>query len=158
MAVQTTYNDRMPKAVAGMIANMESWNADTRIVETAAGIGFGLAVGRGSADKGAVIGGASAAAFLGISIRDVTQEPHATLTDKYPQYKNMAVLKRGVIWVTAAGDVQDGQDVSFNSTTGALSSAAGSGTQFAIPGARWLDTVSSGALARIELTGQMTGA
>lgn len=156
MAVQTSYSERMPKAVAGMIANMESWNADTRICETSAGIGFGLAVGRGSADKGAVIGGASAAAFLGISIRDVAREPGDA--DKYPRYSNMAVLKRGVIWVVAAADVQDGQDVSFNSTTGALSSAADSGSQFVIPGARWLDTVSSGNLARVELTGQMTGA
>ncbi len=156
MAVQTTYSERMPKAVAGMIADMQSWNAETRIVETVAGIGFGLAVGRGSADKGAILGAGAAAGFLGISIRDVSREPGDA--DKYPRYSNMAVLKRGVIWVTAGGNVQDGQDVSFNTSTGVLSSIAADGSNFVIPGARWVDTVSSGALARVDLSGQMTGA
>lgn len=154
--VQTTYSERMPKAVAGMVATMNPWDADTKIVETVAGIGFGLAVGRGAGDKGAILGAGAAAGFLGISVRDVTLEPGNA--DKYLRYQNMAVLKKGQIWVVAGGNVQDGQDVTFNSTTGVLSSIAADGSNFAIPGARWVDTVSSGELARVDLTGQMTGA
>lgn len=156
MAVQTTYSARMPAAVAGMIADMQNWDADTRICETAAGIGFGLAVGRGSADNGAVLGAAAATDFLGISVRDVTLVNNDG--DEYARYSNMAVLTKGTIWVTVGGDVVDGGDVTFNSTTGVLSSAGTSGTQFAITGARWLDTVSSGGLARLRLSGELPSA
>lgn len=157
MAVQqNSYSENIGKGRPGMVATMNAWDADTKICETAAGIGFGLAVGRGSDDKGAILGAGAAAGFLGVSIRDVTLE--SSQSDKYVQYGNMAVLKKGVIWVTAGGNVQDGQDVTFNSSTGVLSSIAADGSNFAIPGARWVDTVSSGELARIELTGQMTGA
>lgn len=154
--VQNSYAENIGKGRPGMVATMNPSDADTKICETAAGIGFGLACGRGSDDKGAVLGAAAAAAFVGISIRDVTLE--SSQSDKYVQYQNMAVLKRGVIWVTAGGNVQDGQDVTFNTSTGVLSSIAADGSNFQIPGARWLDTVSSGDLARVELTGQMTGA
>lgn len=156
MAVQTTYSATMPKAVAGMIADMQNFKTDTRICETAAGIGFGLAVGRGTADNGAVIGGAAATDFLGISVRDVTLvNPDG---DEYARYANMGVLTEGTIWVTVGGDVTDGADVTFASTTGILSSAATSGTQFAIAGARWLDTVASGGLARVRLGGALPSA
>jgi hypothetical protein len=154
--VQSTYDERMPEAYAGMIANMTNWDADTRICETAAGIGFGLAVGRGTGDKGAILGGAAAADFLGITIRDVTLV-NAT-ADKYAQYQNMAVLTEGDIWVTAGGDVTDGADVTFASTTGVLSSAGTSGTQFAIAGARWQKTALSGALSIVRLSGHLPAA
>lgn len=156
MALQNSYAATMAKGVAGALATMNDWDAVTKICETAAGIGFGVAVGRGSDDRGAVLGAASAAAFLGISMRDVAREPGDS--DKYPQYKNLSVLQRGVIWVVAGGDVADGADVTFVASTGVLSSAATSGTQFLVANAIWLDTVSSGGLARIRLGGTLTGA
>jgi len=156
MAVQSAYSANQPRGLAGQIASMHSYDADSRICETAAGIGFGLAVGRGSADNGAVLGAAAAADFLGISIRDVTLMNDDG--DEYAQNSVMGVLVRGDIWVTAGGDVADGADVTFASTTGVLSSAGTSGTQFAISGARWLDTVSSGAVARVRLSGHLPSA
>lgn len=154
--VQNSYSENIGVGRAGMVATMNAWDGDTRIVETAAGIGFGLACGKGSDDKGCVLGAAAAAAFRGISIRDVTLE--SSQSDKYARYQNIALLTKGVIWVTVGGNVQEGQDATFDSTTGVLSSAATSGTQFQIPGAVWLDTVTNGGLARLKLTGQMTPA
>jgi hypothetical protein len=43
-AVQTTYPTNISPAVAGQPASMSGWDVDTKICETAAGIGFGLAV------------------------------------------------------------------------------------------------------------------
>lgn len=156
MAVQSSYSARIPAAVAGMVADMQNYKIDTRICETAAGIGFGLAVGRGSADNGAILGGAAAADFLGISVRDVTLMNNDG--DEYARYSNMAVLTEGTIWVTVGGDVTDGADVTFNGTTGVLSSTAAGDGQFAITGARWMDTVSSGGLARLRLSGHLPSA
>jgi hypothetical protein len=64
----------------------------------------------------------------------------------------------GTMWVTVGGDVVDGADVTFNGTTGVLSSTAAGAGQFAITGARWLDTVSSGGLARVYLGGALPSA
>jgi hypothetical protein len=151
--VQSTYSERMPVAYAGMIANMTNWDADTRICETAAGIGFGLAVGKGTGDKGAVLGATLVTDFLGITIRDITLV-NAT-ADKYAQYQNMAVLTEGDLWVTVGGNVADGEDVTFNGTTGVLSSTAAGAGQFLITGARWQKTAINGALSVVRLSGHL---
>ena len=150
--VQTTYSENQPIALPGMPADADH-SIDTRICETVAGIGFGVVVSQGSADKGALIGGASAAVFAGVTVKDVT-----ALGDKYAQYDNVGVMYRGTIWVTVGGDVTDGGDVTFASTTGVLSSAATSETQFAIAGARWMTTAASGGLAKLRLSGNLPSA
>lgn len=43
-AVQTTYNQTLAPGYPGMPASESGWDAETKICETAAGIGFGLAV------------------------------------------------------------------------------------------------------------------
>ncbi len=155
--VQATYTERQPIGLPGQIANMSDASVDTRNVETSGGIGFGLVVGRGSGDFGAVLGAAASTDFLGISVRDVTVLNSAS-PDKYNQYDNMGVMTEGDMWVTAGGDVNDGDNVTFSSTTGVLSSANTSGTQFAIAGARWMTTAASGKLALVRLTGEMPSA
>jgi len=90
--VQSTYGDTMEPAVAGMSANMTNWDADTRICETAAGIGFGLACAQGTGDKGAVLGGATAT-FVGVSVKDITLIN--AVGDEYQQYDNMGVANEG---------------------------------------------------------------
>lgn len=154
--VQSSYSENIAAAYAGMVANMLQADISTRICETAAGIAFGVAVGKGSADDGAVIGAGAAASFLGVSVRDVTLDPDDL--DKYQQYANMAVITKGEIWVTAGGNVADGEDVTFVATTGVLSSAGTSGSQFAIAGARWMTTASSGQLAKLKLGGVVPAA
>lgn len=153
---QTTYSETTRSALPGQVANMTNYDADTRVCETAAGIGFGVAVSQGTAANGALIGGASAAVFAGISVRDVTLPP--SNSDVYAEGDNMAVMTEGDIWVTTGGDVTVGGDVTFNSTTGVLSSAAASGTQFAISGARWMTAASSGSIAVLRMSGHLPSA
>jgi hypothetical protein len=150
--VQTTYTENQPIAFPGMPADADH-SIDTRTVETVAGIGFGVAVSQGSGDKGALIGGASAAVFAGVTVKDNTRA-----ADLYAQYDNAGVMYRGTIWVTVGGDVTDGGDVTFAATTGVLSSAAASGSQFVIAGARWMTTASSGGLAKLRLSGHLPAA
>jgi len=155
--VQSTYTELQPIAQAGMLASSDH-SVDTRICDTAAGIPYGVAVSQGTADNAAVIGGASAAVFVGISVQDMSVENDPANNDEYPRYANMGVLTRGDIWVVTGGIVAAGQDVTFASTTGILSSAATSGTQFAIAGARWMTAAASGALARVRLSGSLPSA
>lgn len=154
--VQNSYTENIRPAVAGMVANMTNSDADTRNVETVAGIGFGLAVGQGAAARGAILGAAAAAGFVGISIRDITLDPRDG--DKYGQNASIAVLTEGDIWVMTGGAVAFGADVTFESTTGVLSSAAASGTQFVIAGARWMTPTAGAGLAIVRLSGHLPAA
>ena len=158
--VQSAYSENISAAYAGMVANERNWDADTRICETSAGIAFGVVVGLGTADNGCVVGAGAAAQFVGITVRDVTLVTQSGQTaDKYQQYDNVAVLTQGDIWVTVGAAVTDGADVTFNSTTGVLSSAGTSGSQFAIAGARWMTTqANSGGLAIVRLGGALPSA
>lgn len=158
--VQSTYSETLTAAVAGMIANMRNWDADTRICETSAGIAFGVVVGRGTADDGCVIGSSAATDFLGITVRDVTLVTQAGQTvDKYQQYDNVAVLTQGDIWVATGGAVVDGDNVTFVASTGVLGSVAADGTHFAITGARWMTTQATpGGLAIVRLGGALPSA
>jgi len=144
---QTTYVERIVKGAAGQVANETNWDADTKKVETAAGIGFGLAVSRGTDDDGVTLGGA---AFVGITVRDITLL--SGNADKYKQYELAAVLTEGEIFASASENVTDGAQVFFNTTTGALGITGGGKT--AITGAYWQTTTSSGAIGIVRLTKQ----
>lgn len=132
--VQRTYAPQIAPAVVGMIANEAGDAVGTRECETAAGIGFGLAVSQGTKEGGAVLGGS---AFIGVSVRDVTLDrisvdpayAGATLpVDTYPQYQSMAVLSRGDIWVKCMGGgatgTKAGDGLFFDATTGEFTNTA----------------------------------
>jgi hypothetical protein len=116
-----------------MIADMTKSDVQTRLCETTAGIGFGLAVSYGTqSDEGAILGGTN---FLGISVRDITlnRVPIDPLSltlsennpvDTYLQRMNMGVMTRGHIWVRAGGPAAPGGALFFDAN-GKLCSAAG---------------------------------
>ncbi|WP_052120130.1 structural cement protein Gp24 [Inquilinus limosus] len=139
-----------------MVANLTNADADTRIVETASGIGFGLAVGQGAGAKGAVLGAAAATGFVGVSIRDVVLDPSDG--DAYPQGAGIAVLTEGDIWVATGGAVAPGDNAVFEAATGILSSLPADATHFAIAGARWMTAAVSGGLAVLRLGGALPSA
>jgi hypothetical protein len=136
--IQSTYAERQGIATAGMPGNMRSYDSITRVVEAADGIGFGLAVGRGTTDKGAVLGGALTG-FLGVSLKDPTQ-----VVDIYPQYSNIGLYAAGPIWVQTDTGVDPGDPVYYNATTGKFASAGGAGRVGPVLGARWEKTSSAG--------------
>ena len=150
--VQSTYSENIAIASPGMPADAD-YSAATKICETAAGIAFGVAVQRGTSDNEALVGAAAATEFVGVTIRDITQS-----ADKYSQHENMGVMQRGRIWVTVGGDVSAGENVTFDASTGVLSSATASGSQFAITGAVWETSASSGGLAKLYLSGNLPSA
>lgn len=157
MAVaQNSYSETIRPAVAGMVANLTNADADSRIVETASGIGFGLAVGQGAGAKGAVLGASAAAGFVGISVRDVALDPRDG--DIYRQGATIAVLTEGDIWVMAGSTVAPGDTVVFEAATGVLSSLPGDATHFAVAGARWMTGAGSGGLAVVRLGGALPSA
>lgn len=152
MAIQTTYSETIAAAVAGQVGDQTDYNIDTLVSEVAGGIGFGLVVGQGAADRGCVLGGALTV-FRGISVRDVTLPDGQD--DTYDEGDNVAVLSEGDIWVTVAAAVDAGDRVHYNATTGAISNTGGNGP---IVGARFLTSAALNGLALVRLTAAQTGA
>lgn len=131
--VQSTYIRYLLPAQNGMLASAVNWAADTKTVETAAGIGFGLAVSQGVADQGVIIGGA---AFVGVTMHDITLPRSETLTiDTYARYDNAAILTMGDLWVNCYASVTPATSVVFEAATGKLGIAGTSITH-----ARWMTT------------------
>jgi hypothetical protein len=150
--VQTTYTRYQPVGQPGMLADENNWTADTRTVETAAGIAFGVAVSQGTNDDGCIIGGS---AFVGITRADQTLLRTDVVTDPvdtYLQYDNAGILTIGDIWVLCYASVTPATAVTFDATTGQLGKA---GTT--ITSGRWMTTAvgSAGApvLAVLRLEG-----
>lgn len=161
VVVQSAYSERQPIGLAGQIADMTNYDADSLIVENSNGAGFGLAVSQGTLYNQCVLGATAAAKFRGVTIRDITLAPVAAdsdYVDEYPQRALAGVLTRGDIWVLPGGNVSPGNDVTFNSTTGVFSSAGASGTQFAVAGARWMTTGSTVLVAKLRLSGHVPSA
>lgn len=146
--LQTTYAESMQPAFVGMIA-IPDFEADSRIVEGEDGIGFGLVVSRGSGERGVVLGGSN---FAGISVRDITQSQPDSV-DSYPEFANIGVMTKGIIWVEAGADVFAGDLVHYNTTTGVLSNAGGT----LILDATWESSAAEGELAKVRLSGTLTG-
>jgi hypothetical protein len=151
--VQDTYQARMDAGRPGLCVGSD-WNADTGIVETAAGIGFGLGVSQGTSDKGVILGG-TRLGFRGITIRDVTLENQQL--DKYAETQNAGILTRGKIWVTVPVAVAAGDPVYMVAATGVLSNASG-GNVGPINGARFASSAAINGLALVELSGYQRSA
>ena len=138
-AIGGTYPTRMGVGYAGMIADSSLHDIQSKVVETAA-IAFGLAVGAGTADGSVKLGGTG---FEGIAVDDKTRT-----ADSYAVGEYAAVAKKGVVWVTVTtAGVSPAAPVTFTAATGVI----GAGLVTTIAGAKFLDTVASGALCRVYL-------
>lgn len=116
--LQTTYTGVIAKGYAGMIANGETSNRISRTCETAAGIGFGLPVYRGTGDHGATSTVGTLATFLGWTVATSALGP-STDADEYQQYDNMTILTSGAIYVAVKGAVTDGAALTVGTGGGA---------------------------------------
>lgn len=147
MNVQATYTERMKRAVAGMAANMREYDGITRNCETSAGIGFGLAVGRGAdKERGCVLGG-TLPTFLGVSTRDVTLET-TVATDEYQLDKNVGIQTHGDVWVQVTGNPDPSDPVHYDGTTGIFAASGGIGP---VVGARWGSETQSNGICLLHL-------
>lgn len=118
--LQTTYSDNLAKGYPGMVANGETSNRISRTCETAAGIGFGQPVYRGTGDHGCTLTVGTLATFLGWAI---AQHGQALLAgqdaDEYQQYDTVAILTSGAIYVNVKGAVTDGAAITVGTGGGA---------------------------------------
>lgn len=149
-AVQTTYNETMRQAVAGMIADMSPQTIVSRFVEGSAGLAFGAVAVQGTADN-QVTKAAAGAAFVGIAVLDptrITATPPASV-DQYQEGHMASILLQGTIWVTAGAAVKAGDAAYFVPATGVITNVATGNT--AIPNARFDTSAASGALAKLRL-------
>lgn len=147
MAVQTSYPLNQAAAYEGMVANSEPRVVVTRIVEGAAGIGFGKVAVRGTADN-QIKPAAAAEVFLGITIADPGQV--GDTADMYPQYEAAAVMTKGVVWVIASVAVAAGDPVYYVPATGVLTNVATDNEQI-LNGVWDSSTSDSNALAKLRL-------
>lgn len=142
-AVQTTYNAQHARWVEGMVLDMEPNVIVSRLCEDAEGVGFGKVAVQGTADN-QVVDSEATAKFVGIAVLDTTQP-----TGKYEQYATAAIMKKGVVVVSASEAVAVGDPVYYTPATGVLSKTSTSNTLIA--NAQW-DTSTSGAgLAALRL-------
>lgn len=154
--VQSTYAERITGPLsAGTPGNMMDAEIVSRVSEDSDDIPFGVAVGQGSADKGCVFAAASAALFVGVSVRDIAKD--AADEDEYKRYENVAVLLEGDIWVVADGIVAAGNNVTFSTSTGEFGTIAADGTHILLVGARWLTSAADRGLALLRLATQQAG-
>lgn len=150
MSVQTSYSLDQPLAYAGLVYAQAPKDILSLKVETAAGIGFGLAVSRGTdPDTQAVIGGA---AFIGVTVRELNREGAAnTGAIEYAEKETAGVLRDGYIWATCPTGCVPGDSVNYNDTTGVLDSGAAGAGETDIAGATWETTAAAGQLAVVRI-------
>lgn len=142
-SVQTTYSAQHARWIEGMQLNAEPTVIVSRECEDAEGLGFGKVGVQGTGDH-QVVDSEATVKFVGIAVLDTTK-----VTGKYEQYETAALMKKGVIVVSASEAVAVGDPVYYTPATGVLSKTASGNTLIA--GATW-DTSTSGAgLAALRL-------
>ncbi|MCW7544898.1 DUF2190 domain-containing protein [Aurantimonas litoralis] len=151
MAVQSTYNETMDAARAGMRANMEPVDLISRTVETAAGVGFGKVVQQGTADKGCKsdLSGMTAQTYVGITMRERGVRPETP--NAFAQYESALIMRKGVIWVEVAVAVTPADIVTVTLASGVIGKTAVGAGVVAIPNARWESSTSGAGLAMLRL-------
>ena len=153
MSGQTSYDINTANAVAGQVADI-GWNEiDSFLCEGAAGIGFGLAVSRGTNDGQALIGGDGTG--IGITVRDLAREGAAnTGAVAYAEKETMAVMRFGSgskIFVAIPTGGSAGDPLNYNDTTGVIDAGAAVAGETDIAGATLEEDVVAGGIAKIRL-------
>ncbi|AGC35703.1 virion structural protein [Rhizobium phage RHEph06] len=152
--VQSTYTENLRVGVAGQRANMEPVDLISRSVEDVAGLGFGIVVQQGAADKGCT-GDLNTAAmdaykFLGVTMRERGVNPETP--NGWAKGESALIMRKGVIWVQVDGAVAAGNDVTVTLATGKLGTKAVAAGIIAIPNARWETSAADLGLAQLRLS------
>lgn len=151
MSAQTSYSINQGKAYAGLVYAQAPHDIISRAVETAAGIGFGVAVARGT-DADRQIDLAGSASFLGITIRSLEKEGAAnTGAIKWNETETAGVMRKGYIWAVCPAGCVPGDAVKYTDSTGVLDAGAAGAGETQLDGASWETTAAAGELAVIRL-------
>ena len=152
MSAQTSYSINQPVAYAGLIYAQAPHDIFSLVVEPAAGIGFGVAVARGTdADKQCDFAGS--ADFIGITVRSLDRESDdAVGSIEYSQYETAAIMREGYIWAVCPAGCNPGDAVKYIDGTGVLNAGAAGVGETQLDGAQWETTAVAGGLAVIRLS------
>ena len=140
----TTYKQEMDAGVAGAIATTENKDIVSRNVETAAGIGFGLAVVQGVNDKGIRLATTGDTKILGVTVLDRTAGD--LINGKFQQHESARVMIKGTIWVQVTENVKAGDSAAVDLATGKFNKSGQ-----AYPNARYETSAPVGGLAKLRL-------
>ena len=151
MSAQTSYDIRQGKAYAGLIFAKAPHDIVSRAVETAAGIGFGVAVTRGTDPDKQVVPAASAD-FLGITIRSLEKEGGTAGAIQWNAKETAGVMRSGYIWAVCPTGCVPGDAVNYADGTGVLDSGAAGAGSTSLDGASWETTAVAGELAVVRLS------
>ena len=143
--LQTTYSENLARFILGMIPDMRTPGQDRSLnVEPVGGIGFGKAVGQGTAERQIrAIATGQGTAFIGVTVLDTTQ-----LQDSYPQYATARVRTKGPVVVAVSGAVTPGASAYVVPATGAFSATATGNTLVG----KFETAAADGGLAVLNLT------
>lgn len=159
MGAQTTYTINQPNAYAGGIYALHDSDIISRSVQTVAGVGFGVAVSRGTdLENQCVIGGTS---FLGVTVRSLDREgADATGAISYSEKETAGIMRNGYIWAVCPTGCNPGDSVNYVNATGVLDSGAAVAGETQLDGATWETVAAAGELAvlRLETTATTAGA
>lgn len=160
MSAQLSYNINQGNAYAGLIYALAPHNIASRSVEPSAGIGFGVAVTRGT-DADNQIDFAGSASFLGITIRSLENEGTAnTGAINWAENQTAGVMRNGHIWAVCPTGCLPGDLVNYVDGTGVLDSGVAVAGETQLDGATWETTAAAGELSviRLESTAVTAGA
>lgn len=119
MAVQTVYNENIDAARVGALADTGEKVIVSRTVKDAAAA-FGVPVTQDNIDGCVHPTTTGDTTIFGISVRD-----RSTLNDEFAVNDTARILKKGVIWVTAAATIAEGEPVHVTVATGAFTNTGG---------------------------------
>jgi hypothetical protein len=154
-AVQSTYATTMRVAFAGLKGDTAPEVILTRQVETAAGIGFGLAVAQGTGDRQVRLGAGTVSTFVGVTLVDQTAGSTAitppTNVDQYQAGDLAAVMQAGSVWVLADGAVTAGTAATYTQATGRIGQKTVTTGIVALPNGYFETSAADGALALLRI-------
>lgn len=155
MPVQTSYQLYNAQALPGMRADMEAWNAVSKVNKSNAVIPFGRAVfSDGDEGMRLAAAGTTAAQFIGVTLRELTRaytdEQIAAGIGAVPN-RDAAVFTLGVLWVTAPVAIAKDNPVYVVLATGQFTNVADGANNILIPNAKFVSTAAAGALVKLSL-------
>jgi hypothetical protein len=165
MPVQTSYTAEHAAAFEGQRANLSLINITSKVVELAAGIPFGRAVVRGTADNQCLLPTATGQDFLGITEMTTAWAENSSDLHLYEQYREANIIDFGEVWVYTEQSVVPGDPVYFRHTAeasplnvlGRFRKDASTANADLIQGATWETTTAAGGIGKIKLNAPGTG-
>lgn len=151
MSAQTSYLINQRVGLPGQLADLHYKDTISLSVEPAAGIGFGIAVTRGT-DPEKQCDFAGSADFLGITLRSLEREGALNSGDiKYDEKETAGILRRGYIYVTVPAGCAVGDAAKYTDATGVIDSGAAGAGETQLDGAFFETAAAAGEVAKLRL-------